>query len=152
MATEIRKTVADYSAIPKPSADDVQLLKDAKQTLKQLEGSARDRVELLSECADRAKQVDKMLRDDREQSRIAQKRDDAGGRLRALLSGAELMSPSAHSDSVDTVRSRVEAFREVRDLMRIDPHDTSADETPGEQTFFTRVRRETNDMLRRFGL
>jgi hypothetical protein len=165
-ATEIRKKVADYSTIQgryrprhrirhwpsdsKPSSDDVQLLKEAKQRLKQLESFARHRVELLSECVDNAEQVDQMLRDDREQSRIDLKRDDVRGQLRALLSGAELTSPGAHSDSVDMVISRVEAFREVRGLMRSERSDTRAGETPEERTFSTRVRRKANNVLRRF--
>ncbi|KAA1248290.1 hypothetical protein F0Q45_21390 [Mycobacterium simiae] len=150
LAMEIRTTVADYSSIPKPSSDDVRLLKDAKRRLKQLESAARHRVELLCECVGRAEQVDQMLRDDREQSRVAQKRDVVGGRLRALLSGAELTPPAEHSDSVDLVSSRVEAFREVRDLIRGGRSDPMAAEMPVDRTLASGARRAAKDVLRRF--
>ena len=129
-ATAIQKVMAEASTIPNPTKDDVQLVKDAKRTLKQLDGSVREQVNLLSKCSDEAIELDRMLRDDREQSRIALQRGDVRARLSALIYGAELTSAGAPSDAVDAVSARVDAFRELRALMARDqPDDRIAAET-----------------------
>lgn len=148
-ATTIRNVMAESWAIPNRSEVDTKMMKDARRALNELDSSARQRVMLLSNCAEEATQIDRILRDDREKQRAALQRDEVRSRLNALLYGIELTSSSTPSDSVDALKARVGAFHELRSLMVKEHSMSDAAEEGPQQT--TPAKRTSDSLWRRIG-
>lgn len=113
-AHALRTVMAELSALPKPTADDTRLLEGAQSAVHKLAEAVRTRVELLEDCADESDKVDRSLRDEEEQARIAERRDDVRSRLNAMLYGVEASVQSQPSGSADAVKACVQAFRELK--------------------------------------
>ncbi|MGV0741050.1 hypothetical protein [Mycolicibacterium sp. XJ870] len=103
------------SALDKPSPDDRRILAEARTTVANLELVAIERVELIGKCAKEAQLIDKSLRTEREDARVAEQRAQLHGKLSAMLYGIEATPNSTPTDSaVDAVMARVQAFREIK--------------------------------------
>jgi hypothetical protein len=72
-------------------------------------------VELIVKCANEAKLIDKSLRIERDDARVAEHRAELHGKLSAMLYGIEATPDSTPTDSaVDAVMARVQAYREIK--------------------------------------
>lgn len=135
-ARRMEKLVAQSKAIPRPTDDDTRMLRDAERAVKQLRGDVKRRVQTLDDCANQARQVDRFLAEEREQARLAKRRDNARRQLSAELYGVEAAPPARPSDATDAVSAHVAAFRELKGIIdeqrqrEIDAAIESADSDP----------------------
>lgn len=118
-AHALRGVIGKLSALDKPSADDRALLAEAKTTAANLETAAIERVELIGKCAEEAKLIDKSLRTEREDARVAAQRAELHAKLSAMLYGIEATPKTTQQDSaVDAVMARVQAYREIKNQIQ----------------------------------
>lgn len=107
--------IGKLSALDKPSVEDRTILADAKTTAANLEHAAIDRVDLIGKCAKEAQLIDKSLRTEREDARVAEQRAELYAKLSAMLYGIEATPETTPQDSaVDAVMARVQAYREIK--------------------------------------
>ena len=88
-ARALRRKSDDLSALPKANDDDRKIIAEAKTTIAHLERRTKERVELLERCASEAHLIDESLRREREEVRLAEKREELHGELAAMLYGVE---------------------------------------------------------------
>jgi hypothetical protein len=116
----LRGVTSKLSALTKPSADDRRILAEAKATADKLERAAIGRFNLIGRCAKEAELIDKSLRAEREDARVAEQRAELHGKLSAMLYGIEAAPDSAPADSaVDAVMARVAAYREIKNQIQL---------------------------------
>jgi hypothetical protein len=113
-AQQLRNLADELKALPSPTAADRAMLDEAKAQTKRLEQRAKERAKLLADCASKAELIDKSLRDEREQARIAERRDDVRSRMSATLHGVDAMPDASQSDATDRVTAFVDAYQEIR--------------------------------------
>ncbi|MCV7056499.1 hypothetical protein [Mycolicibacterium gilvum] len=114
-AHALRAVTSKLSALDKPNADDKKILDEAKTAIAALEGAAIERVTLIEKCATEAQLIDKTLRTERDDARIAAQRAELHGKLSGMLYGIEAAPPAAPSDSAAAaVMARVQAYREIK--------------------------------------
>lgn len=119
-AHALRGVITKLSALDKPSADDRKILAEARTTTANLELAAIERVELIGKCAKEAQLIDKSLRTEREDARVAEQRAELHGKLSAMLYGIEATPDSTPTDSaVDAVMARVQAYREIKNQIQL---------------------------------
>lgn len=112
--TALRIVIAESVAMPDRTADDNRLIKDAENAQSDLQAAVRQRVRKLLACAHGAEEVDQVLRREREELLIADRRDDLRSRLAALVHRTEIASTNRDLDSADAVSARVAGFHELR--------------------------------------
>ncbi|OBB39178.1 hypothetical protein A5763_27575 [Mycolicibacterium fortuitum] len=118
-AHALRGVIDKLSALDKPSADDRKILAEAKTTAAGLEVAAIERVELIGKCAKEAQLIDKSLRTEREDARVAEQRAELHAKLTAMLYGIEATPETTQQDSaVDAVMARVQAYREIKNQIQ----------------------------------
>jgi len=141
-ARRIEKVVERSKKIPDPSAEDVVMLRDAEKTVKILRTDAKSRVGIIEDCVKQAREIDRLLAEERRQQEFDKQRDAARRQLAAELHIAEVRSPAWHSDTADAIAAHVQAFRELKNvvdekvLREIEAGDANA---PND--LFTQVRR-----------
>ncbi|WP_246243841.1 hypothetical protein [Mycolicibacterium murale] len=114
-AWALRGVTDKLSALDKPSGDDRKILAEAKATISNLERAAKERIELIRKCAEEAQLIDKSLRTEREDARVAEQRAELTGKLSAMLYGIEATPQIPATDSaVDAVMARVQAYRDIK--------------------------------------
>ncbi len=111
---KLTQLIEESRNLPDPAESDIAMLDDARTKVKLLESQSRARIKALRDCAERAEQIDQSLRDDREQARIAERRDDVRSRLEAQLYGVEAARQQAPSPSLDNTNALAAAFMEIR--------------------------------------
>lgn len=118
-AHALRGVTNKLSALDKPSLDDRRIIAEAKTTAANLERAAIERVELIDKCATEAQQIDKSLRTEREDTRVAEQRAELHAKLSAMLYGIEATPDTTRADSaVDAVMARVQAYREIKNQIQ----------------------------------
>lgn len=118
-AHALRGVIGKLSALDKPSAEDRKILAEAKTTAANLEAVAIERVELIGKCAKEAQLIDKSLRTEREDARVAEQRAELHAKLSAMLYGIEASPETTQQDSaVDAVMARVQAYREIKNQIQ----------------------------------
>ncbi|OBI55678.1 hypothetical protein A5667_23260 [Mycolicibacterium fortuitum] len=118
-AHALRGVIGKLSALDKPSAEDRKILAEAKTTAANLEVVATERVELIGKCAKEAQLIDKSLRTEREDARVAEQRAELHAKLSAMLYGIEATPETTQQDSaVDAVMARVQAYREIKNQIQ----------------------------------
>lgn len=126
-AHALRGVIGKLSALDKPSAEDRKILAEAKSTATNLEVVATERVELIGKCAKEAQLIDKSLRTEREDARVAEQRAELHAKLSAMLYGIEATPETAQQDSaVDAVMARVQAYREIKNQIQRARDDSAA--------------------------
>ncbi|MBU9763546.1 hypothetical protein FR943_06780 [Mycobacterium sp. TNTM28] len=114
-AYALRGVTDKLSALDKPSVEDRKILAEAKTTAANLERAAIERVELIGKCAKEAQLIDKSLRTEREDAKVAEQRAELHAKLSAMLYGIEATPDTTRADSaVDAVMARVQAYREIK--------------------------------------
>lgn len=116
-ARRIEKIVARTKKIPDPSPDDITMLRDAGKTVRTLRAESVNRVKILEDCARQAREVDRLLAEERQQRALDAQREDARCRLAAELYGAEAIPVRRDSHAADAVAARVAAFRELKNVV-----------------------------------
>ncbi|WP_279104284.1 hypothetical protein [Gordonia paraffinivorans] len=119
-AEEIRKVMAGAAGIRRFTRTDEQMLDDARRTVAALEQSVQRRVELIGECARQAEDIDRALREERENAEDARRREELRGRLGTVLYGSPATPAEEGSESADVVKARAAAFHELKAL--VDKH------------------------------
>ncbi|MBP2454119.1 hypothetical protein [Mycolicibacterium lutetiense] len=118
-AHALRGVIGKLSALDKPSAEDRKILAEAKTTAANLELVAIERVELVGKCAKEAQLIDKSLRTEREDARVAEQRAELHAKLSGMLYGIEATPEASQQDSaVDGVMARVQAYREIKNQIQ----------------------------------
>ncbi|OBJ98415.1 hypothetical protein A5638_10535 [Mycolicibacterium fortuitum] len=118
-AHALRGVIGKLSALDKPSAEDRAILAEAKTTAANLEAAAIERVELIGKCAEEAQLIDKSLRTEREDARVAAQRAELHAKLSAMLYGIEATPQTTQQDSaVEAVMARVQAYREIKNQIQ----------------------------------
>ncbi|OFJ50720.1 hypothetical protein [Mycolicibacterium grossiae] len=114
-AHALRGVTDRLSALDKPSADDRRILAEARTTIAGLERTACERVELIAKCAREAQLVDRCLRAERTDARVAEERAQLHGQLSAMLYGVEATpTPDPADSTAEVVRTRVRAYLEIK--------------------------------------
>ena len=116
-ARRIEKVVERSKKIPDPSADDVVMLRDAEKTMKALRADAKGRVGIIEDCVKQAREIDRLLAEERRQQEFDKQRAAARRQLAAELHLVEVRSPARHSDTADAIAARVQAFRELKNVV-----------------------------------
>ncbi|GAB86218.1 hypothetical protein RVF83_08645 [Gordonia rubripertincta] len=119
-AHEIRRATTDASSIKNFSESDKRMLQDAQREIARLEKSVKRRVALIFKCAREASDIDRALREDRENVEMAKQREELRGRLSPMLYGAHKTPSETPSEAADVVTARATAFHELKAL--IDRH------------------------------
>ena len=141
-ANELRRLINELSEIPNPNSDDQALLGEATRKVAELDRQSVERVELLEKCWEKAKLIDVSIREEREQSALAEKRDDVHGRMAAALYGADA-TPERPSSAADRVLGFEAAYREIKGLNERDAIDNRSEVDIAE------ARRATSRLKRR---
>jgi len=77
-------------------------------------------VELIGKCAMEAQRIDKSLRTEREDARLAEQRAELHAKLSAMLYGIEATQDVGPTDSAaDAVMARVQAYREIKNQILV---------------------------------
>ena len=123
------------------------MLREAEKRVKTLRAETKHRVKILDDCVKQAREIDRLLAEEREQRRFAAQRDEARRRLAAELNVAEVTPSARESDAADAVAARVAAFRELKnivdDKVRLEIAAAAAGEwQDGFQSAFTWVRKQ----------
>jgi hypothetical protein len=116
-ARRIEKVVERSKKIPDPSPEDVVMLRDAEKTMKTLRTDAESRVGSIEDCVKQAREIDRLLAEERRQQEFDKQRAAARRQLAAELHLAEVRSPARHSDTADAIAARVQAFRELKNVV-----------------------------------
>ena len=125
-ARALRRKSDDLSALPKANDDDRKIIAEAKTTIAHLERRTKERVELLERCASEAHLIDESLRREREEVRLAEKREELHGELAAMLYGVEAAGAVQTESAADAVMARVQAYREIKGQIERARDDTEA--------------------------
>ncbi|WP_203235964.1 hypothetical protein [Gordonia sp. JH63] len=92
-AHEIRSVTIDASSLRNFSESDKRMLQDAQNEVARLERSVQERIALIGKCAEEAVDIDRALREERENVEMAEQREELRGRLGPMLYGAHGVSP-----------------------------------------------------------
>lgn len=126
-ARDLRRKSDDLSALPKPNDDDRKIIAEAKTTIARLERKSKERVELLERCAAEAHLIDESLRRQREEARLAEKREELHGELAAMLYKVEAIEATTPAESAaDAVMARVQAYRDIKGQIERAREDSGA--------------------------
>jgi len=118
-AYALRSVIGRLSSLDKPSTEDRKILAQARTTAAGLGLAAIERVELIGKCANEAQLIDKSLRAEREDARIAEQRAELHAKLSAMRYGIEATPETTQQNStVDAVMARVQAFREIKNQIQ----------------------------------
>ena len=99
---------------------------EAKTTIAQLERRTKERVELLDRCASEAHLIDESLRRERDEVKLAEKREELHGELAAMLYGIEAAGATPAESAADAVMARVQAYRDIKGQIERALDDTEA--------------------------
>lgn len=113
-AEQIRSATAEASSIRNFTESDKRMLRDARSAVDKLETAVNQSVKLIAECAKEAASIDAALQADREDVKMAARRDELRGRLGPILYGAESTPTEVPTESADMVTSRVAAFHDLK--------------------------------------
>lgn len=116
-ARRIDKVVERTKKIPDPSPDDVAMLRDAEKTSKALRAEAKSRVRIFEECLTQAREIDRLLAEERQRQKFDTQRESARRQLAAELYVAEVRPSGRDSDAADAVAARVQAFKELKHIV-----------------------------------
>jgi len=116
-ARRIEKVVERSKKIPDPSPDDVAMLRDAEKTVKTLRAEAKGRVKILDDCVKQAREIDRLLAEERHQQEVDRQREAARRQLAAELFVARVRPSTRDSDTADAIAARVQAFRELKNIV-----------------------------------
>jgi hypothetical protein len=116
-ARRIDKVVERSKKIPDPSPEDVVMLRDAEKTMKILRTDAKSRVRIIEDCVNHAREIDRLLAEERRLQEFDKQRDAVRRQLAAELFVAEVRSPARHSETADAIAARVQAFRELKNVV-----------------------------------
>lgn len=116
-AEEIGTVTAEASSIRNFSESDKKMLGDAQREVTRLEKSARQRAKLIGECALEADGIDRVLRAERENVVMAERRAALRKRLGPILYGSSTTAADTPSESADAVTARAAAFHELKALL-----------------------------------
>lgn len=120
----LRAVTGKLSTLNKSTADDRRILAEAKATADKLERAGIERVDLIGRCAKEAELIDKSLREERDDARVAEQRAELHAKLSAMLYGIEAAPNTTPTDSaVDAVMARVAAYREIKQQIHQARHD-----------------------------
>lgn len=130
-AHALRQVANKLSALDKPSEDDRRILAEANTSIANLELTAIQRVELIVQCAEEARLVDKSLSDKRKDALTAEQRAELHAKLSGMLYGIEATPTATSRESgVDGVMARVQAYREVMTAIQQARGDSSGSGRP----------------------
>jgi hypothetical protein len=116
-ARRIEKVAERSKKIPDPSPDDVAMLRDAEKAVTTLRTEAKGRVGIIEDCVKHAREIDRLLAEDRRRQEVDRQREAARRQLAAELYGVEMRSPAQHSETADAIAARVQAFRELKNVV-----------------------------------
>ncbi len=116
-ARRIEKVVERTKKIPDPSPEDTALLRDADKTVKTLRAEAKARVRNLDDCLTQAREIDRLLAEERERAKTDEQRAAARRQLAAELFVAEVRPSARQSDVADAIAARARAFKELRHIV-----------------------------------
>lgn len=116
-ARRIEKVVERTKKIPGPSPDDIALLRDAEKTVKTLRCEAKDRVKILDECLAQAREIDRLLAQERQRQTFDAQREAARRQLAAELYVAEVRPSARETETADAIAARVQAFKELKHIV-----------------------------------
>ena len=125
-ARALRGKSDELSALPKPNDDDRTIIVEAKTTIAQLERKTKERVELLERCASEAHLIDESLRRERDEVKLAAKREELHGELAAMLYRIEAAGATPAESAADAVMARVQAYRDIKGQIERARDDTEA--------------------------
>lgn len=118
-AYALRSVIGRLSALDEPSTEDCKILAEARTTAAGLELAAIERVELIGKCAKEAQLIDKSVRTEREDGRIAKQRAELHAKLSAMLYGIEASPETTQQNlTVDAVMARVQADRDIKNQIQ----------------------------------
>ena len=130
----MRKKSDDLCALPKSNDADRKIIAEAKTTVAQLERRTKERVELLEKCASEARLIDESLQRERDEVKLAEKREELHGELAAILYGVDAAGATPAGSAADAVMARVQAYREVKGQIERARDDAEAPtESTGEK-------------------
>jgi hypothetical protein len=116
-ARRIEKLAERSKKIPDPGAEDVVMLREAEKTMKTLRTEAKGRVRMIEDCVKQAREIDRLLAEERRQREFDKQRDAGRRQLAAEIYVAEVRSPARHSDTADAIVARVQAFRDLKNVV-----------------------------------
>jgi hypothetical protein len=116
-ARRIEKVVERTKKIPDPSPDDVAMLRSAEKMVKTLRAEAKGRVKILDDCVKQAREIDRLLAEERRQQEVDRQREAARRQLAAELFVAGVRPATRDSDTADAIAARVRAFRELKNIV-----------------------------------
>ena len=116
-ARRIEKVVERTKKIPDPSPDDVAMLRDAEKMVKTLRAEAKSRVRIIDDCVKQAREIDRLLAEERRQQEVDGQRETARRQLAAELFVAGVRPATRDSDTADAIAARVQAFRELKNIV-----------------------------------
>ena len=82
-ARRIEKVVERTKKIPGPSPDDAAMLRDAEKMVKTLRAEAKSRVRIIDDCVKQAREIDRLLAEERRQQEVDRQREAARRQLAA---------------------------------------------------------------------
>jgi hypothetical protein len=140
-ARRIEKVVERTKKIPDPTPDDVAMLRDAEKMVKTLRAEAKGRVRIIDDCVTQAREIDRLLAEERRQQEVDRQREAARRQLAAELFVAGARPSTRDSDTADAIAARVQAFRELKNI--VDEKVVREIESGGNPVsdLFVRVRR-----------
>ncbi|WP_349269885.1 hypothetical protein MPNTM1_00394 [Mycolicibacterium parafortuitum] len=118
-AQSLRRLTEKLSALDEPTAEDREILAEAKATIATLERTATERVKLIEKCAKEAQLIDTSLRVEREKTHVAEQWAELHGELSALLFIESVPNPAAGDTGADAVIARVQAYREIKNQIEL---------------------------------
>ncbi|EID14880.1 hypothetical protein [Mycolicibacterium phlei] len=128
-AHSLRQVIGELSALRNPSEDDRRILAEAKETASELESTALQRINMIGQCAEEARLIDRSLQEEREESRTAEQRAQLHAKLSAMLYGVEAAPRTTpQSTGADSVMARVQAYRDIKNQISVSypRHDSAS--------------------------
>jgi len=117
---ELSDVAEQLSTLANPSANDREILADARRTAADLAATASNRIKLIQQCAAEAELVDDSLRQERDDAWTAEQRAELQAKLSSMLYGIEATpSMDTGSAAADSVIARVQGYREVKNQIRL---------------------------------
>lgn len=116
-ARRIEKMVERTRKIPDPSSDDVAQLRAAEKTVKTLRAEAKVRAKVLDDCLKQAREIDRLLAEERQRHTFDKQREEARRQLAAELFVAEVRPAARDSDAADAIAAHVLAFKELKHIV-----------------------------------
>lgn len=116
-ARRIEKVVERTKKLPDPTPDDKKMLREAEQKVKTLRADSKARVQLLEDCAKQAREIDRLLEEERRRLRLDKQRDEARRQLATELFLVEVTPVQRESDAADAIAARVAAFKELKNIV-----------------------------------